>query len=75
MTVKRATLAQLKSIAEDLAIPLTDERAAEFLALMQGNFDAYELLEAMPDYKPVVKYRARRATVPRARRTSTTPGT
>ena len=56
MTVKRATLAQLKSIAQDLSIPLTDERAAEFLALMQGNFDAYDLIEAMPDYKPAVKY-------------------
>jgi amidase len=56
MTVKRATLAELKAIADDLAIPLTDERAAEFLALMQGNFDAYDLLEAMPDYKPAVKY-------------------
>jgi amidase len=56
MTVKRATLGQLKEIAEDLGMSLTDERAAEFLALMQGNFDAYEILEAMPDYKPEVKY-------------------
>ena len=56
MTVKRATIPQLKAIAEDLGMPLTDERAAEFLGLMQGNFDAYDLIEAMPDYKPVVKY-------------------
>jgi len=35
---------------------LSDERAGEFLALMQGNFDAYDLLDAMPDEKPVVKY-------------------
>ena len=51
MTVKRATIPQLKAIAEDLGMPLTDERAAEFLGLMQGNFDAYDLIEAMPDYK------------------------
>ena len=56
MTVKRATLDQLKSVAEDLNMPLTDARAAEFLALMQGSFDAYDLIEAMPDFKPVVKY-------------------
>jgi amidase len=56
MTVKRATIPQLKAVAEDLGIPLTDERAAEFLGLMQGSFDAYDLIEAMPDYKPVVKY-------------------
>lgn len=56
MTVKRATLADLKAIADDLAIALSDERAGEFLELMQGNFDAYDLLEAMPDYKPEVKY-------------------
>jgi amidase len=56
MTVKRATLDQLKSIADDLGMALTNERAAEFLALMQGSFDAYDVLEAMPDYKPEVKY-------------------
>ena len=56
MTIKRATVPQLKAIAEDLGIHLTDERAAEFLALMQGNFDAYDVIEAMPDYKPPVKY-------------------
>jgi amidase len=56
MTVKRATLDQLKSVAEDLNMPLTDARAAEFLALMQGSFDAYDVIEAMPDFKPVVKY-------------------
>jgi amidase len=56
MTVKRATIDQLKEIATDLGMTLTNERAAEFLGLMQGNFDAYELLEQMPDYKPEVKY-------------------
>lgn len=56
MTIKRMSLAQLKTIGDDLGIPLSDDRAAEFLALMQGNFDAYDLLEAMPDEKPVVKY-------------------
>src|SRR5471030_1564831 len=56
MTIKRATLDQLKSVAEDLGIPLSDERAAEFLALMQGSFDAYDVIEAMPDFKPAVKY-------------------
>ena len=56
MTIKRASLNQLKAIADDLGMPLSDERAAEFLGLMQGNFDAYELLEAMPDEKPIVKY-------------------
>jgi amidase len=56
MTVKRATLDQLKSVAADLHMPLTDARAAEFLALMQGSFDAYDVIEAMPDFKPVVKY-------------------
>ena len=45
-----------EEIATDLGMTLTDERAAEFLGLMQGNFDAYELLEQMSDYKPEVKY-------------------
>ena len=56
MTVKRATLDQLKSVAEDLNMPLTDARPAEFPAFMHGSFDAYDVTEAVPDFKPVVKY-------------------
>jgi amidase len=56
MTIKRTTLAQLRAIGDDLGIPLSEERAAEFLALMQGSFDAYDAVEAMPDEKPVVTY-------------------
>jgi amidase len=56
MTIQRATLAQLKAIGADLGMSMSDERAAEFLALMQVNFDAYDLLDAMPDEKPVVTY-------------------
>ena len=56
MTVKRPTPSQLKAIAERLGMTLSDKRAEEFLALMEGTIAAYDAVDAMPDYVPSVKY-------------------
>ncbi len=56
MTIKRPTLGQLQDIATDLGMELSSDRAAEFLALMEGSMAAYDLVEAMPDEKPPVVY-------------------
>jgi amidase len=56
MTVKRATLDQLRSVAEDLGMHMSDEDLKSYNALLQGNYAAYEAVEAMPDYIPEVKY-------------------
>ena len=56
MTIKRPTLGQLQDIATDLGMELSSDRAAEFLALMEGSMAAYDLVEAMPDEKPPVAY-------------------
>lgn len=56
MTVKRPTPAQLRSIADSLGMSLTDQQVDEYLALMEGTIAAYDVIEAMPDYVPQVKY-------------------
>src|ERR1700676_4763707 len=56
MTVRRATLDQLRSVAEDLGMHMSDEDLKSYNALLQGNYAAYEAIEAMPDYIPEVKY-------------------
>ena len=56
MAVRRPTLDQLRSVAEDLGMHMGDEELKSYDALMQGNYAAYEAVDAMPDYIPAVKY-------------------
>ena len=56
MTVKRPTPEQLRAVAEDLGMTMSDEDIASYLEIMQPNFLAYDAIEAMPDYLPTVKY-------------------
>lgn len=56
MTIKRPTLEQLQGIVSDLGMNMTAERVGEFLEAMEPNFQAYDLIESMPDDIPEVKY-------------------
>lgn len=56
MTVKRPTPAQLDEVATSLGIHLSDSQLAAYHALLQPNFDAYDVVDAMPDYVPRVTY-------------------
>ena len=56
MTVKRPTHEQLKEIALDLGMHLSDERIAEFLEVMEDTIKVYDLIDGMPDYLPTVDY-------------------
>src|SRR5580698_959478 len=56
MSVKRPTLEQMTDIVDSFGMNMTQERVAEFLSLMEGNFAAYDLVDQMPDEIPVVKY-------------------
>ncbi|MDB5943288.1 MAG: amidase [Ramlibacter sp.] len=56
MAVKRPTIDQLKQVALDLGIHLSDQQAASYNQLLQPNFDAYDAVDAMPDYLPAVSY-------------------
>src|SRR5580704_16704196 len=56
MAVRRPTLDQLRSVAEDLGMHMGEEELKSYDALMQGNYAAYDIIDAMPDYVPAVTY-------------------
>ena len=56
MAINRPTQAQMEAIVADLGMSMSSERVAEFLTAMEGNFLAYDLIESLPDEKPIVKY-------------------
>ena len=56
MAVRRPTLDQLRSVAEDLGMHMGEEELKSYDALMQGNYAAYDIVDAMPDYVPAVNY-------------------
>ena len=56
MAIVRPTLDQLLDIAGRLNMRLSHEQAAEYLALMQSSFDAYDLVDELPDFTPAVTY-------------------
>src|SRR6202158_1375283 len=56
MAVRRTTLDQLRSVAEDLSMHMGGEELKSYDALMQGNYAAYDIVDAMPDYVPAVTY-------------------
>ena len=56
MTAQRPTHAQLREIVAELGMHMSDARIQEFLDVMQGTLDAYDVVDAMPDYLPPVLY-------------------
>ncbi|MDE0455652.1 MAG: amidase [Chromatiales bacterium] len=56
MTVQRPTHAQLGEIVAELGMHMSDARIQEFLDVMQGTLNAYDVVDAMPDYLPPVLY-------------------
>src|SRR5260370_39809040 len=58
LSVVLPTPMQLRAVAAQCGLSLTDEDVVSFRGLMQGSVDAYNLVAAMPDEGPVVKYPA-----------------
>jgi amidase len=56
MSVTRPTADQLRAVAHDLGIAVSDADIASYRAIMETNFAAYDAVAAMPDYLPTVKY-------------------
>ena len=56
MTVQRPTHAQLGEIVREFGMSMSDARVQEFLDVMQGTLDAYDVVDAMPDHLPPVLY-------------------
>ncbi|MEO3416122.1 amidase [Roseovarius sp. CAU 1744] len=56
MTVKRPNIEQIMSIGAGLGMTLTYSEAEEYLGLMEGNLTAYDVVDAEPDFTPLVTY-------------------
>ncbi len=56
MAIKQPTLEQLRSVAEDLGMNLSQDDLQSYLTLLGPNFAAYSAVDAMVDYLPEVKY-------------------
>ena len=56
MTAQRPTHAQLREIVAELGMHMSDAKLQEFLEVMQGTLDAYDVVDALPDYLPPVLY-------------------
>lgn len=56
MTVKRPTLSQMRDMANRFGMSLTDGELAEFSEIMEPYVQAYDRLDATPDYLPEVRY-------------------
>lgn len=56
MTIARPTSEEVKELAGRLHISLDEREAEEYLALMQASFDAYDLVDALDDEIPAVRY-------------------
>src|SRR6266550_6478551 len=56
VSVVLPTPTQLRAVAEQCGLSLTEEDVASFRGLMQGSIDAYNAVAAMPDEVPQVKY-------------------
>ncbi len=56
MTITRPTPDKLIEIAAKLGMTLTKAEAEEYHTLMQPNLDAYDIVDAEPDYTPPVLY-------------------
>lgn len=55
MSVVLPTPTQLRAVAEQCGLSLSDADIASFRGLMQSSVDAYNLIGAMPDEVPAVK--------------------
>lgn len=56
MTVTRPNEQQVIAIANRLGMNLTKAQASAYLAIMEGSFKNYDLVDAAPDNVPVSKY-------------------
>lgn len=56
MTVQRPTLNQMKDVVAELGMNMSDARIQEFMDVMQGTLDAYDVVDSLPDYLPPVLY-------------------
>ncbi len=56
MTVRRPTVEQMREIISGLHMSMNDREIVDYLTLMEDTFRAYDVIDAMPDNLPKVKY-------------------
>lgn len=56
MTIKRPTLAQMRSMADRFGMSLSDDDLMEYTEIIEPYMQAYDRLDAMPDNLPEVRY-------------------
>jgi len=56
MTVQVPTIAQIFDVADELGLDLSDADAESFRELLRPNIVAYNVVDAMPDNLPAVRY-------------------
>ena len=56
MSIRRPTLAQMRSMADRFGMSLSDEDLAEYAEIIEPYMQAYDRLDAMPDNLPEVRY-------------------
>ena len=56
MAVSQPTPDQLKAAAAEVGLALTEADVQSYLGLIKPNIDAYNIVDAMPDNLPIVKY-------------------
>jgi amidase len=66
MSILRPSNDQLGEIAASLGITLSASQIEDYQVALQGNFDAYDQLDALPDFLPEVRYPRQGVRVPGA---------
>ena len=64
--VKRPTLEQMKAIVASLHMSMSDHEVGDYLEVLEGTMQAYDRVDALPDYLPEVRYPRTPGTRPSA---------
>jgi amidase len=64
--VKRPTLEQMRKIVASLHMSMSDHEIGEYLDVLEGTMQAYDRVDALPDYLPEVRYPRTPGTRPSA---------
>ncbi len=54
--VKRPTLEQMSKIVASLHMSMSDHEVGDYLEVLEGTMQAYDRVDALPDYLPEVRY-------------------
>ena len=56
MTVRRPTLEQMRSLVGGLGMSMGDRELIDYMTVMEGTFQSYDVVDSLPDNLPQVKY-------------------